>query len=821
MRVFLFTVLLNLLFFPAIAGRISGTVTDDKGNIMPYASILVKGTTIGTTANIEGKYFLTLIPGQYTIVCQYVGFTREEKKITVTEENLTLNFKLSQQKLSLAEVVVRPGAEDPAYDIIRNAIKKRPYYRDQLDKFQCEVYTKGQFQLRDYPTKIFGQKVEFDDGDTSKRKMLYLAETIAKYSVEMPHKTKIEVISTKVSGDKNAFGFSAPQIISFYENNIEIGGLNPRGFVSPVASGALSFYKYKYEGSFFEDGKEINKIKVIPKRSYEPLFSGYINITEGDWRIHSVQLILLKTSQMQLLDTLRVDQLYVPYNNDVWVVKSQVLYPSIKLFGFDAFGSFVNIYSKFDITPAFTKKSFGNTIIKYLDSSNKKPSDYWDSIRPVPLRMEEIADYKKKDSLEQAHKDPHYLDSMDRKQAKVGYGGFALAGIQWANSKKREYYTIDPIAQSLSFNPAEGTVLNLSGSYSKVLDSNNRRQSILFSPTFRYGFSNKHFNSWASFTYFFGKKYFSSITLQGGKRVFQYNNNNPINSYQNTWTSLLWGRNYMKTYEAWFGKIDYTKSIGEGLVLNGSISYQDRMPLDNTTNYKWNIGKSRVYTPNFPEIMAADFTRHQALVIHAMVTWRPVSRYIEFPDRKISLGSKAPVLSLSYTAGIKNLLGSDVSYSKWNFDISDNVNLKLGGLFRYRITVGGFLNRDKVQVPDFTHFDGNQVIFAGEYLHSFQLLPYYKYSNDEYFYTTAHIEHHFNGLLTNKVPGFKKINWYLVVGGNAFYINKQQRYAELFAGLENILKIIRVDWIWGFENQLQPRNGFRVSITGITGRKEK
>lgn len=821
MRIFLFTILFNLTVIPAIAGRITGTVTDDKGNILPYASILVKGTTIGTTANNEGKYFLTLNAGQYTIICQYVGYTREEKKVTVGEENVTLNFRLSQQQLSLAEVVVRPGAEDPAYEIIRNAIKKRPFYRDQLDKFQCEVYTKGQFQLRDYPKKLFGQKVEFDDGDTNKKKMLYLSETIAKYSVEPPHKTKIEVLSTKVSGDKNAFGFSAPQVISFYENNIALGGLNPRGFVSPIATGALSFYKYKYEGSFFEDGKEINKIKVTPKRGYEPLFSGYINITEGDWRIHSVQLMLLKTSQMQLLDTLRIDQLYVPYNNEVWVIKSQVLYPSIKLLGFDAFGSFVNIYSKFDITPAFTKKSFGNTIIKYLDSSNKKPSDYWDSIRPVPLRAEEIADYKKKDSIEIAHKDPHYLDSMDRKQAQAGYAGLTLGGIQWSNSKKKEHYTIDPLAESFSFNPAEGIVINLSGSYSKVLDSNNTRHSILFSPTFRYGFSNKHFNSWASFTYFPGKKYFSSWNFQGGRRVFQYNNNNPITAYQNSFTSLYWGRNYMKTYEAWFGKIDYTKSIGDGLVLNGSISYQDRIPLDNTTDYKWRPGKNRIYTPNFPEIMAADFARHQAFVAHARITWRPGNRYIEYPDRKISLGSKAPILSLSYTAGIKKLFGSDVSYSKWNFDISDNVNLKLGGLFRYGFTVGGFLNRDNVQVPDFTHFDGNQVIFAGEYLHTFQLLPYYKYSNDAYFYTTAHIEHHFNGLLTNKIPGFKKINWYLVIGGNAFYINKQQRYGELFAGLENILKIFRVDWVWGFENQLQPRNGFRISITGITGRKDK
>ena len=161
--------------------------------------------------------------------------------------------------------------------------------------------------------------------------MLYLAESISTYSVQKPDKVKIEVKSTKVSGQSDGFGLSQPQIVSFYENNIQIGrNLNPRGFVSPIASNALAYYKYKFAGVFIEDGKEINKIQVIPRAKYEPVFSGYINITEGDWRIHSVQLQLTKESQMEIVDTLRIEQLYVPLTKDVWVIKNQVLYPAVK-----------------------------------------------------------------------------------------------------------------------------------------------------------------------------------------------------------------------------------------------------------------------------------------------------------------------------------------------------------------------------------------------------------------------------------------------------------------------------------------------------------
>ncbi|HKP31842.1 MAG TPA: DUF5686 family protein, partial [Chitinophagaceae bacterium] len=313
-------------FHFSFSNRISGIITDEKNLPLPFASVLVKGTPTGTTANNEGKYFLNLTPGTYTIVAQFVGYQRLEKTISVSETEITLNFQLDRQNFSLKEVIVHPDAEDPAYAIIRNAIKKRSFYLEQLDRFQCEVYTKGIFQLRDFPKRFFGQKVDFEDGDTSKKKILYLSETISRYSVDKPSKSKIEVLSTRVSGQSDGFGFSAPQIVSFYENNLQFGSnLNPRGFISPIAENALNFYKYKYEGSFFEEGKEINRIKVIPKRKFEPLFSGYINIVENDWRIHSVQLQLPKESQMALVDTLRIEELYVPLQNYLWVINTQVI----------------------------------------------------------------------------------------------------------------------------------------------------------------------------------------------------------------------------------------------------------------------------------------------------------------------------------------------------------------------------------------------------------------------------------------------------------------------------------------------------------------
>jgi Family of unknown function (DUF5686)/CarboxypepD_reg-like domain len=569
----LFTIFLSNFVLFTYAGKITGTIVDSDGKILAYASITIKGTTRGTNANSEGKYFLHLDPGQYTLVCQYVGYKKEEKTITVDNEDIQVDFTLAIQEMMLSNVVLQKG-EDPAYEIIRNTIKKRTWYQDQLNKFQCEVYTKGQLRVRSYPKKILGQKVNFEDGDTSRQKILYLSETISIYSVDKPAKEKIEVISSKVSGQSDGYGLSAPRFFSFYDNNIFIGNnLNPRGFISPISDNAINYYRYKYEGEFIEDGRHINKIKVIPRRKYEPLFSGYINIVDDEWRIHSLQLWLTKQSQMEFIDSLRLEQLYMPVSRDVWVISSQVIYPSVKILGFDAHGSFINVYSNFDLTPQFNKKLFNSTILKYEDSANKKPDDYWESARPVPLQAEEIIDYSRKDSLEQLRKDPDYIDSLDKVRNKVTVLGAVLFGQTFFEERKKTFFSIRPLTEQFSYNTVEGLVINTGATWTKRLDTTGMgNRSITLEPNLRYGFSNSHFNAHLGIIYNFGTKYKTSFKLSGGKRVFQFNNASPIGPRINSISTLIGEKNQIKIYEALYLRGSYTRGIGSGVVMDSCIS---------------------------------------------------------------------------------------------------------------------------------------------------------------------------------------------------------------------------------------------------------
>ncbi|MGN6292613.1 MAG: DUF5686 and carboxypeptidase regulatory-like domain-containing protein [Chitinophagaceae bacterium] len=812
----------------SFAGKVSGLITDDKGNPMAYASVSVKGTTKGTTSNGSGRYSITLSPGKYTLICQYVGYGKSEKTITVTDGEETVNFSLSIQELTLQEVVVKRGGEDPAYEIIRQAIKKRSYYNDQVDSFSVNVYIKGLMRSKGIPKKVLGKTIERDsnDGlDSSGKGILFLSESLTKVDYAKPNKIKLQVISSRESG--GGFGLNFPFFINFYQNNVSVfdNNLNPRGFISPIADGALSYYKYKYEGSFIEDGVMVNTIKVSPRRKNEPLFSGTIQITEDDWRIYSTDLFTTRDYSLEMLDTLRVTQIHSPVARDIWKTKSQVVYLVFKQFGFHITGNFVNVYNDYDINPGFDKKHFGRVLMKYDTAFNKKDTVYWNKARPVALENDEKQNFIFKDSVSQIWRDSmlsrRHIDSLRKHQRPI-----TLKGIVWTGQGHNFYgkkstvnWYLKPLLTQLEYNTVEGVSLNVEQSFN--LWRPKSKYSYQLNWNTRYGFSNTHLNSYADLTIrpknlSYRNRY---LRLSGGKRLSQFNQDNPIDPLTNAAYTLFGKKNYMKLYENWFGRIEYNNKLENGITLNLHATYEDRLPVENTTDFSF-FNKDAALLPNHPyELASMPFQRNQALVAGFTLSWQPGQRYIEYPWGKRPLPSNAPVFELEYNKGIHKVFGSDADFDKWKFSMADNMNFKIGGEFKYKVGVGGFFNSDSVSIPDLQHFNGNQTFYNIKYLNSFQLAPYYRYSNAEKFYIYGHAEHHFNGLLTNKIPFLNKLKWYLVGGSNAFYVNKDNYYVEVFAGLENIFKLFRVDFVNAYQPGLGNRFGVRVGFGGLIGGK--
>jgi hypothetical protein len=831
----LFFIFSILLFKNIVAQKITGTIFNEKGDLLPFSSITIKGTSIGVSANNRAKFTISLSPGKYTLVCQHIGYASRQEEITINSQDKEISFVLSEQKLLMKEVVIKNSDEDPAYDIIRAAIKKREFYQRQVSAFTCELYTKNMIKLRKLPNKIFGKKLPEDRFrnsmlDTSGQGVIYLSESISSVARQLPEKFKIDVKSSRVSGS-GGFGFTFPTFLSFYQNNVTVFAerLNPRGFVSPIADGAIGYYSFKYLGSFWENGKEINTIRVRPRRNYEPLFSGIINISESDWRIHSVDLLLTKKAQLEILDSLQITQLYIPVDNEVWSVKNQLLHFSFNQLGVEAVANFVNVYSDYNLQPSFPKKYFDKVIIKYDTGVNKKTKAYWDSVRPMPLEKEEVKDYQVKDSLFEVRKSAsltkYSIDSLKKRQGKLQPLNLFWKGINRTHYSLSGNYRwgITPLIKKLEYNTAEGVVLNSSGYIDKIIWA--QKQRLALRPNLRYGFSNGHLNGWLDFS--LQNRNLSSnkkIKRQSwnfslGKRVTQFNKQSPIIPLINSINTLFSGTNYLKTYENIFSNLGFSKKFESGLQMGINTLYEDRIPLLNSTYFTFFKKDTIHFKPNYPyeKINEADFTRHQAFIVSLDLSIKPGLHFIEYPNRKVPIDSKLPTFGFNYTKGFKGLLGSDVNFDKWNFNIWDDKNLKLVGTFRYKIGIGGFINRKKVMIQDYQHFNGNLSVLAGEYLNSFQLAPYYANSTTTSFFSTVHLEHHFNGLLTNKIPFFNRLNWNLVAGGNSFYINQSDNYSELFVGIENIFKVFRIDFVAAYHDGNRSIAGIRIGTAGLIG----
>lgn len=808
--------LILFLLFPCLqihAAILKGIVKDEKNQPLPYASVYIKGTTNGTTTNVDGIYQIEIKEGTYTIVYQFVGYQKQEINILIHEGINSKNIQLLPTENTLKEIVIKQN-ENLALSIIKKAIKKRSYYNKQVEKFYANAYIKGNFRLNDI--SLSGLLNMFGTKDTASQKeiedmkgILFLSESYNEIAYKRPEKLKIKVLSSRVSGSSNSYGFSEPMFVNLYDNNVALSSdVNPRGFISPIAETAFLYYKYELLGAYMEDGKLINRIKVIPRRKFEPLFSGIIEIVENEWRLHTVDIYADKEHQLEMLDTIKIKQIYVPTQN-YFMVKDQSFYLKASILGLDIVGNYVNTFSnyQFDFDE---KKIFNKFLIEYDNLALKRDYNFWDSLRPVPLETEEIQDFIKKDSIEKSK----IINNTKIVKTKNNFKNILLSGFVFGDTFNK--ISTSPILgiDNIDWNTVEGFNYRYSIAYRKKIKGLNFFKNNL---TLRYGQSNQQLNFKFKTTYNWGSTNKSFAQLSMGRYFFQYNNEEPVNYLLNAIGTLYYGINYLKIYRSKFIDFHYKYQHISSFEIALQSSYQIREPQLNSTLYTWS--KKTKFTENYPTEIASGYEpTHHALIAKIGVSYQPGRQYIKYPNQIVSIPSKYPTIGASIQFGLPFFL-SDVSYSKWAAQIDDDMNFKLLGKMNYKISIGGFIYNHKSYIPDYTHFNGNQFSLATPYLNSFQLAPYYLNSNTEQFYTTLHIEHHFNGLFTNKIPLFRRLKWYLVGACNTYYVNQSNNYIELSAGLENIgfkmFRFLRVDGVVGYTNFTTPVYGIRLGLSGV------
>ncbi|WP_207424061.1 DUF5686 and carboxypeptidase regulatory-like domain-containing protein [Desertivirga brevis] len=777
--------------------EICGTITDIKGNTIPFASIYLKGTNISSMANDAGRYSLRIDTGHHTLLFRYVGYKEAERELYITSPD-TINIILKPDVYELKAVMIGKH-DDPSYAMIKKVMANRKYLR-QIPSYSCEVYTKGVQKLVDAPKRLLGQDVKQTlNLDSNRRGIIYQSETKSKFYFNYPH-VKEEMLASKVAGDKEGFSFNRALDlqVNLYQNLIQWKAWGNQSFVSPVADFAFNYYNFKLLGTSNIEGREIHKIEISPKHKYDPAFKGYLYLVGGSWRIYSVDLLLTRDARINFVDTLRISQQFRLVDNEYWLPSDITFKFSGRVLGFSFSGYFTGLYSNYVTNPAFGHDVFTDEILHIPNDVNKKDSEWWEENRPVPLSEEEDWNYAVKDSLEELQRSKAYVDSIQRVRNRFNPIKYTFAGYTINNFSKRSSWYFYPLNRTLFYNTTEGWGADLKMRYMRQFSF---KRSLEFEPNARYSSNNKLLNLNAEITYRTDTLMHESFTIKGGSDFLDLNNRGTVNLFYNSLTSLFEGKNYLRQYKANFLSFSAQREITDGLMVTGGIEMARRFPIRNSANDSSFADFNRLYPGDnlFPASNAFSF--------ETKLSYTYGQHYTRRPDGKIYEPARYPTLKLTYRKGIKGVINSAVDYDFASADLyQDKLKTGLMGYSSFYLSAGKFFSSKSLYFPDLRHFTGNQTAVYNPLFPNFHFLDYYSYATNNS-YLEAHYEHNFAGAVLKKVPLLRRLNLEEIVGG-AYLTQPLKDYKEVYIGIQRL--IFRFDYGWSWVPGRPVQQAFRL-----------
>lgn len=857
--------LLILTIAPLLAQGIRGTIKDEKGEPLAFATIFVKQTGSGTTSNINGEYELLLKPGTYEIVFQFLGYETKVEQVDVTDGFIELDVVLKSQATVLQTVIINAGDEDPAYTIMRKAIAKANYHQNLLDYYSARVYIKGAGKLKDYPW--LAKNALKKEGIEKDR--VYISESVSDIKFTRPNKFEEKVISIRSDGKDNNTSPNPYIFGSFYEPVVA-------ETISPLSPKSFSYYRFEYQGTFKDREYEVSKIKVTPRSKGDNVVDGMIYIVENWWSIHSLDI---HTSKLGIDIFIKAN--YAPIEDKAWLPVSHRFKVDGKVFGFEFEYNYLatvsdymikvnsdvyvepeqmevideklekvhakEIQQKFKSTnkgkqdvaklqerlssgKEITRKELKTLVKEYekqelrkqdepavlynntfkIDSgAYKKDSSYWAQVRPVPLTREEQKGYEKADSLAVIEQRKAAGDTLAPSKHKGFQPWDLILGDHYKVSKKSNIKIYFPIP---GFNTVEGWNFAYRVGFGTILsDTNKTRLNI--TPNFRYAFARKVASGNIRFS-LKNNKY--DFFIEGGKYVRQYNADQPIHPIINSFTTLFLEKNLMKLYEREYLETFYRRKLSPFVSLQTNWAWATRYELMNNSNYKLvNVENIEGYSPNQPfneELANTSFNNHQAFIGSIGIAARPWLKFRIRNERKEEIYNSSPTISLDYKKGFNNILNSDVDYEQIELGFKHEFNIGVRGHVDVALRGGMFLNSRKIYFMDYKHFLGNQTPFiTNDPVGSFRLLDYYRYSTaDKYFAGNLHYQ--FRKFLVTSLPIARVAGIRENVFINYLATPSSKNYTEVGYSIDGILRIFRLEAAASFQDGRYVDYGFRFGI---------
>ncbi len=809
-RSFLLFVLTAFALLQPVQGQklqLYGKVTDkaEKGPL-PYATVRLRDTLVGTVTTVDGNYRLNADISEAVLEVSMVGFEKKIVEVKGTGQPQKFDFVLSEELYSLDEVVIRPG--ERANMIMRNVVANKGANNHALfPDWVSRVYSKIEIDLKNVkrPEREKGlwKQIGFvfdyiDTLDTDGKTFLpvFITETVSDLYHLQDGKVHEKIVASKASGMQTGMitEFTGQLYTNPdpYSNFFELSDV---ALISPLHDAGTTFYRYSLRDSSMVDGHKVFEIAFYPKQKMDPAFKGKVWVVDSIFAITRIEMRLSAEANVNFLRDLVFERNYT-HQNDVWIPADEALWIDFnlqkkkegKLIGL--IGRKSTVYKDFAFAP--TPKS----IVKQqknisLSATAHQYNDLaWDSIRPVGLQAREAAIYGMVDSL---------------KNIPVVKTVFDYIQMFFFGYKEFHKFEIGPYYYMLSSNQIEGTRFRLGGRTTLSFHEKLRLNGYL-----AYGAKDEDLKYSGGVEYFFRKDRRFSIEAQYEHDYQLLGRSANALMEDNILTSVLSKEPMSKL------------NMIDRITLRSDKEWGG--PLSNYLIFTYEDIHSSAYVPFFdrqfqriPSISNAELSVNTRLAFG--------EQWVLGNFEKTRFGSRYPIVQLETAFGLKGIGESGYSYFKLNLNLTDRLHFNPFGYTSYRIQAGRIWG--DLPFPLLRIHEGNETYAFDS--QAFNLMNYQERVSDKYLLLVA--EQHFQGFFFNRVPLLRKLKWREVIGGRCLFADLDDSghdalvftpgmqassgrpYAELNVGIENILRLLRVDAVWRLTDNEVPHDPFSLFLS--------
>jgi hypothetical protein len=768
---------------------------------LPYVNIKLHGTVRNTTTDANGYFKFKFIEKADSVMFSYLGY---KTKIVVVKRGVSqeVNVDMGTDQVELTEVTIKaPKKQKRVIDtaalyiyrqVLDNKDKNKPdniasYHYEGYDKLQIGLLNVGPKFEKFFLFKPF--RFLFNNKDTTEEGNVFIPgfiqETVTEVYYKKPGKKKTLIKADNISGVENPsvnrmlrYQF---QEVNVYENLFVFLG---KSFMSPFSPAARGTYWFYVADTFQVSGRITYKLNFVGKNKEDLALKGFAWIDSATWAIRQINFRPNEKSNLNFINDYSVSQKFELIDSTHWMMDEEEL---------QSVGSLIRTKKKTILNVLLQKyhkrrdfvfnETYSDSIFKgdeevVVEGARKKTIQYWDSARFVPLKKTESMVYYNSDTIKKV--------PMFKFYQWLGY---------WASSA---FFKAGPIDfgrfyQFVSKNNVEGIRLRFGGR-----TNHHFSRIVMFQGYVAHGLKDKD------------TKYYAAMRLR-------------LPSTNDKWQTLDFSYRYDLRLP---GQDDQLYTFDNMLTLIGGRTFTRIMKMrEINLNYEreWLRGFSQIFMFSDKTFYAIpgvfDFynlnaeNKRRDITTYHNVEFSIDTRYC-YKDQYFAgnyyrsfMNNKYPVLLFKYTAGLVTIFDKHYNYHKFNLNLKQRLSSPIGYTY-LNFNAGIVLGR--VPYPSAFISSGNWGVILNKI--TFDLMRDYEFVSDRY--VQLWVEHHFDGLFLNKIPLVKKLGLREVIKFKGVWgqYNKANNelvempgdieapskipYMEVGFGIENILKLFRVDFVW-------------------------